>query len=315
MRVEQVAAGLVAVASLLVAASTGGHADGEPAATDVDRTVQVAGVVEVAEPTAFPGPVDTIASLDRDPGTDPGTDAADGTAAEADTTATVAARSVLAGRVIVVDPAHNSGQVGHEDVIAEPVEIGGLLRPCNTIGGATEDGILEAAINWAVAQELVTKLEALGAEVVLTREDDDSVGPCIDERVELATAVDADLVIALHADGWDEDDQGFHVAHAVGELTEATPEVLDEARRFAHLVRDHLVAARFVASELTGSAGIEPRDDLGSLNAATVPSVVVEVGNLLHPEDAALLTSSAGQQRLASALAGAVHAAVAEPAS
>ena len=40
-----------------------------------------------------------------------------------------------------------------------------------------------------------------GATVVLTRDDNHSVGPCIDERARIANRAGADAKVSIHADG------------------------------------------------------------------------------------------------------------------
>ena len=48
--------------------------------------------------------------------------------------------------------------------------------------------------------------------------------------------------------------------------------------------------------------GCYPRSDLTGLNLAQYPSVLVEMGNMKNPADAALMESEAGQQKYADAV-------------
>jgi N-acetylmuramoyl-L-alanine amidase len=206
------------------------------------------------------------------------------------------------GPVVVVDPGHNGANAQHPEVVNEPVDAGGFQKACNTTGTATDDGTSESSINWAVALLLRDRLEAAGAEVILTRADDRGVGPCIDQRARVAAEARADLLVSVHADGAPAATRGFHVIHPALRpgYTDGTA---GPSAELATAVRDALVAAGFTPSTSIGDGGLVERDDLGTLNLAQVPAVMVEAGNLRNGDDAAVLTSPDGQARLADALA------------
>ncbi|HEY8525941.1 MAG TPA: N-acetylmuramoyl-L-alanine amidase [Acidimicrobiales bacterium] len=211
------------------------------------------------------------------------------------------------GPVIVVDPGHNGANGVHPDEIGRPVDAGGFQKPCNTTGTATADGTTESSINWAVAQLVRDRLEAAGARVVLTRTDDAGVGPCVDERGRMAAAAGADALVSIHADGAPPTARGFHVIHP-GHRPGYTDDTVGPSAELAATVRDALVGAGFAPAGYVGGGGLVQRDDLGTLNWAGVPAVMVEAGNLANAEDAAALTSPDGQDRLAGALADAALA-------
>ena len=77
----------------------------------------------------------------------------------------------------------------------------GVRKACDTTGTATASGYTEAAYNWDVAKRTRRVLENRGARVILTRKDNHSVGPCIDERARIANRAHADLRVSIHADG------------------------------------------------------------------------------------------------------------------
>jgi N-acetylmuramoyl-L-alanine amidase len=104
--------------------------------------------------------------------------------------------------VVVLDPGHNGQNHAHPDKINRLVDIGNGTKACNTTGTATVDGYPEARFNWEVARLARTVLEQLGATVVMTRQDNDGWGPCIDERARTGNeAGAAEAVISIHADG------------------------------------------------------------------------------------------------------------------
>jgi N-acetylmuramoyl-L-alanine amidase len=49
----------------------------------------------------------------------------------------------------------------------------------------------------------------------LTRDSDNGVGPCVDQRAALANAAKPDAIISIHADGGPASGHGFHVNYAV----------------------------------------------------------------------------------------------------
>jgi len=71
-------------------------------------------------------------------------------------------------------------------------------------------------------------------------------------------------------------------------------------------VRDALVEAGLTPSTYLGTEGLDERTDLGTLNRADVPAVMLEAGNLRNPVDAALLSDPGGPARIADALAAAI---------
>jgi N-acetylmuramoyl-L-alanine amidase len=212
----------------------------------------------------------------------------------------------LAGRVIVLDPGHNRDNGRHTAEIGRPVDAGGFQKACNTTGTATNSGVPEATVNWELALALQTRLQALGATVTLTRDADAGWGPCIDERAAIANRAGADLLLSLHGDGAAPTGHGFHVI-TPGLLPGWTDDIAEESGRAGLAVRDALVAAGLSPATYVGRDGLDVRTDLGTLNRADVPAVMLEAGNLRNPDDAALLTGEAGRALVADALAAGVR--------
>lgn len=219
----------------------------------------------------------------------------------------------LAGRVIVIDPGHQLGNAGFPAEVGKPVDAGGFDKACNTTGTSTDGGYPEATFNWEVARLTERMLLRLGADVLLTRSSNSAAdwGPCIDERGRSGNPGEpgptADLKISIHADGSRAPGaHGFHVI-APSELDPWTTDIAEASMRLAELVRDALVDEGLATSTYAGADGIDVRGDLGTLNLADIPTVLVELGNMRDPGDAALMTSAAGRRAYASALAAAVE--------
>lgn len=212
----------------------------------------------------------------------------------------------LDGRLIALDPGHNGGNFDAPEEIAREVDAGTKTKRCNTVGAVSDDGYRESTFNIELAERLRAMLEARGADVVLTREGDDGVGPCIDERGTFGQDVGADLMISLHADGAGEDAHGFHVIRPGG-WSGQSDDVVSRSSDLATLVRDRLVDHGLTPATYAGTDGIDVRSDLATLNLAEVPAVLLEAGNMQHPEDLAMLRSDEGQDRIGAALADAVQ--------
>ena len=93
----------------------------------------------------------------------------------------------LDGLVIALDPGHNGGNASHLSRINKKVPDGrGGKKACNTTGTATDNGFPEHEFNWNVATKVRDELEKRGARVIMSRDSNDGVGPCVDERGKLS---------------------------------------------------------------------------------------------------------------------------------
>lgn len=217
------------------------------------------------------------------------------------------AESPLSGFVVVLDAGHNGLNFAHLDEINALVGIGIGTKACNTTGTETDDGVAEAAINFAVTGLVRATLEGAGADVVMTRTDNDGWGPCIDERARIGNAAAADAVVSIHADGAAADRRGFHVIYPAV-VDRLTDDIADESLRLAVSLRDALSLGPTQQATYVGSEGLDERGDLGGLLLSDVPAVFVEMGNLRNAEDAAILTSPDGQRGIADAIAAGLTA-------
>jgi N-acetylmuramoyl-L-alanine amidase len=217
--------------------------------------------------------------------------------------------SPLAGLTIAVDPGHNGGNASHPEEINRlvPSSVDGTTKPCNTTGTETNDGSLtEAEFNFEVARDLKRKLLGLGAKVVMTRSSNDGVGPCVNERAEIANRAAAAAAISIHADGNQSPGaHGFDVIHALPqEMVDAS--LVEPSLALAQKVRDALEGAGVPPANYVGKNGLDARSDLAGLNLARVPAVLVELGNMRSAEEAKLMESPGYRSKLAGALASGV---------
>ncbi|NMO93636.1 N-acetylmuramoyl-L-alanine amidase [Actinomycetospora sp. TBRC 11914] len=260
----------------------------------------VAVLVALLGSCAGPGSAPAAPSPPPSPVADPAPAAPGPATTTTTTTARPGAFPIPAGATVVIDPGHN-GRNGPGSGIDRPVPDGrGGTKPCNTTGASTADGYPEHAFTWAVSQDLAARLRARGFRVVLTRDSDDGVGPCVDVRGEAGARAGAAAVISVHADGGPTGGHGFHVLYSSPPLNAAQR---GPARALADAAVTSMRAAGFTPATYIGKGGLDPRGDIAGLNLATVPSVLVECANLRNTADAALARSPQGQQRLADALA------------
>ncbi|MEJ5914619.1 N-acetylmuramoyl-L-alanine amidase [Pseudokineococcus sp. 1T1Z-3] len=199
---------------------------------------------------------------------------------------TAQARRRPSRRVVLVHPAH-----GGEDP------------------GAIGHGLREADVVLDLAQRLEGRLAAAGTTVVLSR--GAAQEPTAEQCADLAEAVAADVVLALHCDAvtparGDADPANLPPSPARGVATfswaSATSSSFSvEGARLAGLVQREVLAR-------TGLADLRTHTwDTDVLRMTSMPAVRVELGYLTSPEDAAELADPAFRDRCAEALAAAVH--------
>ncbi|HEX6933041.1 MAG TPA: N-acetylmuramoyl-L-alanine amidase [Streptosporangiaceae bacterium] len=211
----------------------------------------------------------------------------------------------LAGKVIGIDPGHNG--LNHTD----PAYLNHLIwngrerETCDTTGTQTASGYSEALFNFSVALYLRADLRKDGASVVMTRQNNDGLGPCVDKRSRIINAAHADVAIDIHADGGPVSGRGFTVLEPIPDGP--NDGVISSSMRLGSYVHEAFLAdTPFGVSDYYGHDGYIRRNDLAGLNLTTVPKVLIECGNMPNPADAALLTSAKVQKEIARALEAAI---------
>ncbi len=220
------------------------------------------------------------------------------------------AEGPLDDKVVVLDPGHQLGNHNFASRINRLVPAGGFRKPCNTTGTATNGGYAEATLAWQVARQLRTRLESLGATVLLTRSSNGERrwGPCVDGRGRAGNKRGADLKVSIHGDGsYAAGAHGFHVI-APTDRRPWTHDIYRSSKRLAVDTR-HALRARGlpVADYIAGGDGLDFRSDLGTLNLSDIPTVMVELGNMRNPADARRMTSAAGRTTYAQGLSAGVR--------
>jgi N-acetylmuramoyl-L-alanine amidase len=210
---------------------------------------------------------------------------------------TASAAPNIAGMAVFLDPGHNGAQ---DASINRQVPNGrGGTKDCDTSGTATAGGYPEHAFNWDVALRVQAALNQMGARTELSRGNDNSVGPCVDQRAAEANAMHPNVEVSIHADGGPASGHGFHVNYSSPPLNDAQS---GPAVQLAQTMRESLAAAGMQPSTYVGSNGLYGRADLAGLNLAQNPAVLVELGNMKNGAEAAQMENPDGRAAYAAAV-------------
>jgi N-acetylmuramoyl-L-alanine amidase len=203
----------------------------------------------------------------------------------------------IAGMAVFLDPGHNG--VVDASITRQVTNGRGGTKQCNTSGTTTSSGYPEHAFTWDVVGRIAAALNELGVRTQLSRENDSSVGPCVDQRAALGNAMRPDAIVSIHADGGPPSGHGFHVNYSSPPLNDAQS---GPAIQLAHTMRDALAASGMQPANYIGSDGLYGRADLAGLNLAEYPAILVELGNMRNAEDAAKIESPDGRAQYAGAV-------------
>ncbi|MCD7827895.1 MAG: N-acetylmuramoyl-L-alanine amidase [Clostridiales bacterium] len=186
-------------------------------------------------------------------------------------------KTELTGAVIMLDPGH-----------------GGYGSP----GTSLNNQIYEKDITLAIALKTAEILEEYGAQVILTRTEDEAVS--LSERVEMIRTVCPDVFVSIHCDG--SEDTSLLGTHTFYYKSYSMP--------LAYSIHSQLVNA-YRNYYYTDTESEEYSDlDMGYkffpymvTRVEECPSVLVECGYLTNTQDAAFLSDETGQEILATAIA------------
>ena len=205
----------------------------------------------------------------------------------------------LAGAVICVDPGHcvtpETGK-GHRELVSP---LSDETKPLYTTGTSGAN-LTEEKLNLSVGLQLRDALEALGAQVVMTREVSEITISGI-ERCEIAHEAGADVAVRIHADGsTDPSVHGVSVLIPAGDLL-GTPSIVESSTRLGELMVD-AVAARTGAKNL----GTIPRTDMTGFNFSEIPTVLIEMGFMTNAQEDANLEQAEYQAQIVDGMVQAI---------
>lgn len=185
------------------------------------------------------------------------------------------ATGALKGRTVVVDPGH-----GGDDP-----------------GAVSADGMREKRLVLEIAQKLKARLEAAGAKVVMTREEDVHLPPGatsyrqyvdLKHRVEITNNSGADLMVSIHANKFPQSQyrgaQVWYDKRGVPDCQRLAVTLMQELQRQTKTTRWIQTGEFYIT------------------HYAQIPAALVEVGFLSNPQELALLQDPAYQEKLAGAV-------------
>ena len=202
----------------------------------------------------------------------------------------------LAGVRICLDPGHGVTTASAQ----EPISPLSQETKAAYVSGASGSSQTEEAVNLAVAQLTRIELEALGAQVVMTRQSHEATVSNI-ERAQIANDAGVDLCIRIHADGSEDSTvSGMSMQIPAGELL-GTPEIEQPSARAPEIILEEVTGARGAYNR-----GLVQRSDLTGFNWSEVPCVLLEMGFLSNPQDDAELATEQYRQQIASGIVSGV---------
>lgn len=191
----------------------------------------------------------------------------------------------LKGYKIGIDPGHQ--EKGNSELeISMPGTYEKKAKVASGTRGTTT-GIPEYVTVLEISLQLRDLLEALGAEVLMTRETHD-VDVSNQERAIMMNEWGADLVLRMHCNGSTDP-----FVSGMGMYVRMTGACYKESYALAQSLLKHMVAE-------TGAkkAGIFQRNTYTGLNWSEVPSVLVEMGYMTNPDEDVKLNSAEYQEKL-----------------
>jgi N-acetylmuramoyl-L-alanine amidase len=211
----------------------------------------------------------------------------------------------LAGKVVGIDPGHNGRNWTDPAYLNRQIWNGREWEDCDTTGTETAGGYTEARFNFNVATYLRADLIAEGAKVVMTRKNNNGIGPCVNTRARILDRAHADVSIDIHADYAPSGGRGFSILEPVADGP--NDKIIRASLVFARDVHAAMLAdTPMKVSNYYGVDGYKFRDDLAGLNLTTMPKVLIECGNMNNAADARLLVQPRVQRQIARALAAAI---------
>ncbi len=196
-------------------------------------------------------------------------------------------------KVVVIDPGHGKNGNKEMEAISPDSEQLKIKDPGGAQGVATNTP--EYKVNLQVALKLKELLEANNVKVVMTKTEE-SENPGNVERAEIANNINADLEIRIHCDS--AENQSAHGASMlVPDSVGYAADISSISSTYGETILESLVSKAGMYNR-----GISVRNDLTGFNWSKVPIVLVEMGFMSNPEEDALLSDDAYQNKLAQGL-------------
>jgi len=169
--------------------------------------------------------------------------------------------------------------------------------------GTSGNGLVEKDVNLDIALKLNEALKKAGIETYMTRTTDEYND--LKEVIQTINRMNPDIVVSIHCDWFEDSSTNGTTTLYYSTKTKKQGNMTD--MEFAQIIHGELMKA--IGSN---DRGIIQRTNLGLLKQTKMPSVIIEMGFLSSPKDAALLSSDEFRQKAAEGIAEGVKKALAK---
>lgn len=195
-------------------------------------------------------------------------------------------------KTIVIDPGHSSNPKSDN----EPLYEGSTnMKVMDTIGACGINGIYEYSINNDVAKLLKNDLESRGFNVVLTKDNVETDLSNI-ERAEIGNDNNADLVIRIHCDSFD-DSSANGASMLVPANNSITGNIYNSSRKYGEIILNS-----YTNKVPIKNRGIVETSEMTGFNWSKVPIVLIELGFLSNQGDDSYISNSNNYQLMVSGI-------------
>jgi N-acetylmuramoyl-L-alanine amidase len=173
----------------------------------------------------------------------------------------------------------------------------------NDPGKVAEDGTLEKNLNLAVSQKLAEKLKSAGFNVVVTRDSDTSLADSgasnekrsdMSNRLDIFNAEDVSCLVSIHHNSFT--DASVKGAQVFYHSNSQSGEIL------ANMVQAKLISD----VDPSNSRQAKCNDSYYILKNSSCTGIIVECGFMSSPEELQILSDSAYQDKIATAICAAI---------
>lgn len=168
-------------------------------------------------------------------------------------------------------------------------------------GAVSENGVKESDLNLQIAQKLKTKLEEIGVEVIMTREDANNIAPAseqqnkirqiktsdLNNRVKIANESGATILVSIHMNKFEDSKyRGWQTFYSKNS---------EEGKKLAESIQASIGEVIEIENKRT-ALKIE---GIKIIDKSTIPAVIVECGFLSNSEECSLLQDENYQKKMA----------------
>ena len=204
------------------------------------------------------------------------------------------------GILISIDPGHQAPEVDMSDT--EPNAPGSSEMKRKATGGTTGaySGIPEYELNLDISLMLRDRLEEMGYDVIMTREDN-TTAISNAERAQLANDAGADAAVRIHANGSESSEANGALILVGSEENPYVGSLYAESYALGNSVLDAYCQATGMKN-----LGIQTNDTMTGINWSQVPVIILEMGFMTNEQDDMNMADSEYRIQMAEGIAAGI---------